>query len=650
MNYQVLCDLIDYNYQDVSDLLIFVDHLNLDNFEIWSTFVDKLLNSLYLIDFYVKLDHNYDQSLFLKIINLCKSNVMIYISDDNIINFVKISVDRKKKYKYVYKCDLKLCENLMIDDNTCFDRMFNILENRVDISVIGLSKYVNFIDDTYKKNIKNLITTNFYKKIGKILNDFIAEFYTSGNYNVIQLLNKPVITPSNYFSIFESFDVKKSSTSSCSKTIINKLLKKGVENDQLPVNSLIIDIVFEIENIPKFVSNGNYISKYDKLIDLHQWISEQVALNKINYDNITPDLFDRLFGIYVYSTNSKIGKIESISDDKTMIEPFTIIACHFQKKHNFINNIIKKYHINSITNLSHTTIIVYSSDDDQDSWISEFIDSLKKELTTNRKNVQFIYDQTNTGWDFGKWSMVLKLYSQEVVKFNWIWLVNDSWFSCRDLSDFLTYYHHKSNIGLISLTDSTEQWYHLQSYCWLLNQQYIQLFLNWNQITHTSYQKITLRSEIEFCQYLLSNGIHISSYYQTSLYSNDNIYANRPKLLKLVCDIKFPIVKLKFFILSIPKITLDLFNSKVKSPSFYKWLNSLDCTPDGFNYQIYLLSVNEHNLQFQDVKKHYFKNINRQLMIDYGENCCYMCESEYYKTLSNFFSVSLIRELKNHII
>ena len=45
--------------------------------------------------------------------------------------------------------------------------------------------------------------------------------------------------------------------------------------------------------------------------------------------------------------------------------------------------------------------------------------------------------------------------------------------------------------------------------------------------------KITLRSEIEFCQYLLSNGIHISSYYQTSLYSNDNIYANRPKLLKI---------------------------------------------------------------------------------------------------------------------
>ena len=106
-----------------------------------------------------------------------------------------------------------------------------------------------------------------------------------------------------------------------------------------------------------------------------------------------------------------------------MIEPFTIIACHFKKKHNFINNIIKKYHINSITNLSHTTIIVYSSDDDQDSWISEFIDSLKK-LTTNRKNVQFIYDQTNTGWDFGKWSMVIKLYSQEVVKFNWFgWLM-----------------------------------------------------------------------------------------------------------------------------------------------------------------------------------------------------------------------------------
>ena len=91
---------------------------------------------------------------------------------------------------------------------------------------------------------------------------------------------------------------KKSSTSSC-QDYYQQIVKKGVENDQLPVNSLIIDIVFEIENIPKFVSNGNYISKYDKLIDLHQWISEQVALNKINYDNITPDLFDRLFGIYV---------------------------------------------------------------------------------------------------------------------------------------------------------------------------------------------------------------------------------------------------------------------------------------------------------------------------------------------------------------
>lgn len=655
VNYQILCDLIDYNCQNISDLLLFVDNLNLDNFEIWSTFVNTLLDSFYLIDFYIKLDHNYDQSLFLKIINLCKSNVILFISDDdnNNFNFVKISIDRKKKYKYVYSCNLKFGDNLMIDDNCCFDRIFKILESRIDMAMIGLPKYVNFIDDMYKKNIKSMITTNFYKKISKILDDFIAEFYTSGNYNVIQLLNKPVVTTNNYFSIFKSFDIKKSSISSCSKSITDRLTKKGINCDQLPSNSLLIDIVFEIENIPKFISNGNYIIKYDKLIGFHNWISGQIISNKINNSQITSEFIDRLLGVYLHTIDSKIGQIElttkSVNSINTtsIIKPFTIIACHFQKKHDFINNIIKKNHINSIVKLSHTTIIVYSCDDNN--WISNYIDNLKTELI-NYTNVKFIYDQTNSGLDFGKWSFAIKSYISEINTFDWIWLVNDSWFSCRDLSDFLTYYHNKHDAGLISLTDSTEQWYHLQSYCWLLNQKQVKLFENWNQITHTSYQKITQRSEIEFCQYLLSNNIPILSYYQTSSKSNDNIYANRTKLLKFVSDSHFPIVKLKFFILSVPNITLGLFNNKIKSVAFYKWLISLDQLPDGFDYNIYTHSINDYNIQPQDIKKHYFKNINRQLMLDYGQQCFYKCEYDYYKIINQIFNSNLIKELRNYVI
>ena len=225
------------------------------------------------------------------------------------------------------------------------------------------------------------------------------------------------------------------------------------------------------------------------------------------------------------------------------IKPVSIIACHF-KSSDSLNNIKKWEHLQHIQSLSQSIIIVYSIDSCLiDNQVE--IDNLFKERL-DQSTITIIYDKENNGLDLSKWLIGLSTIKVEFNLFDWIWLTNDSWFSNRSLSDFFEYYAGRFDLGLIGLTSSLEQKYHIQSYSWLLNGSNIVHFLNWNQYCNLDYQGVIERNEIGFCQNLLSRSIKIDCYFNTIPFCRLNLFSNFKIFEKLVREIKFPINKWRF--------------------------------------------------------------------------------------------------------
>lgn len=536
LEYRTIVDLLDQ--QNSKQLLVTIFNLNPENSYLLMPLIKQLNNSQLTFDIYINLPISNQQQTIaqqtLELINIFPNNLLITVANYQDYQLLKMIVQlskiRQKKYGLLLKIDITKNINL---EGSILNRAINIFNNRQDLSILGLNCIPDFLDNEQQEQLENYfqftINQNPYHLKQQVLIDFIAEYYGRDINDSIKILEHH-IKVNNKFTCFESFDIPvHNSNHNCqnnhnSKTILKQLLSLLKATESLPCSSQLIEKIYQQLNIPMFLE-----------------ISESTIIYRLNsnsliFDNIiekniskSTQFLDRAIAIHLYQNNNWIGYIRS----GQTIKPISIVACHFKDNHP-----LRYQHLKMIQDLSQTTIIVYSSESG--------IDIDLNQLKFDNNNI-FINDQDNNGLDLAKWKIGLTKLNLEPNIFDWIWLTNDSWFSCKNVNDWLDYYAARFDLGLIGLTSSLEGHYHLQSYSWLLNGQYLSRFLNWNQYNQLSYQNIVERNEIGFCQYLLSRSIKIDSYYNWLPFYKLNIFSQHKLLYQLIKQFRFALVKWRFY-------------------------------------------------------------------------------------------------------
>ena len=176
-------------------------------------------------------------------------------------------------------------------------------------------------------------------------------------------------------------------------------------------------------------------------------------------------------------------------------------------------------------------------------------------LTNNREiNNKDILEQLNidinlyenSGYDFGMYYKFLtnnKIYSDKLL------LVNDSMILFNNL-DKIFQSINDEDYDLLSITDSTEVKYHLQSYFWIMNEKVQEEFISYlnlygiiedfNNVIHTY--------EIGFSQYLLDKKYKIKSLYSSVNYSNNLLKNSVIHFINELTKNGLPMIKKKVFL------------------------------------------------------------------------------------------------------
>jgi hypothetical protein len=128
----------------------------------------------------------------------------------------------------------------------------------------------------------------------------------------------------------------------------------------------------------------------------------------------------------------------------------TIMACHTNSKlklDSTVNNL-------SYLSFENNDIVIINSDE------AEYGDQLKASLTSFPSIITIPND---TSCDFGKWVHILKLYGDDISKYDYVVFINDSIVIKSSIKHFFNIMANKS-VELYGYNDSTEIRHHYQSY------------------------------------------------------------------------------------------------------------------------------------------------------------------------------------------
>jgi hypothetical protein len=565
---------LDYG-PEKKDLMISLSGVTDENFHHLAKYLETLKASHYNYDLFVGLTSQEVARinpginlLTINLINLCPNHLLITLSHDDNIPCLHHRIARDRGKSYLYYLVVTSLDgqghledlNTLLNSQAALEKCVNILNNRPDLVLLGPKSRLSFLDNREKESLERFFRLgtagdNLYERKREVLRDFIAEYYDRDIDETVHILEHHV-RANNHFTVFQSFDLKKGHSILGEDVSIREELGDLLKPDEeMPCSTNLIEIIYQKEGVPRFINGSCYLVKHSfwqefHHLDLpektsHEWLSRAMA-------------------IYASRQQCSTGGVQV----GEAIRPTTIIACHFKQDQTLINLEIKRRHLEFVAKASRETIIVHSSEREVpegeiESVLAPFRD---------QPSIRLIEDKENRGLDINKWLAALKGVTFQPDPFHWIWLTNDSWFSCRPLDDWFEYYSQRIDLGLIGLTNNLEGDYHLQSYSWLLNSRWIPSLIEWNQTnSRLNYQKTVRRNEIGFCNNLLSRAIRLESYYNTIRYCPYNLFTNRQRLFRSVESGRFPLVKLRFLTFRVSPEILEQYQRARKGGSFLEW-------------------------------------------------------------------------------
>lgn len=334
------------------------------------------LDLMYIQDFNIKIDFNYENIYFDDTIEIIKFKIINYINS----KFKKIS------YEELY---LFSCLNIEFNDINVYNKLSD--NNKIKITKKKLYEYLSNIYEQYSilellddkevydyddiKNIaENILYINEFKAIGQIANNnfkYIANPFNVNEYNINQrLLSNNIITTNNNTMLFENNITNFTFYICIFQDVLNFFTNKYKQN----YFEYIIKLYFPLLNNENILSLTSYNSKHDTLLtntEKHltskDFIKKNNIVDALHKIDLTTPLINKITGskkinLTIHSYLNYNISLESIFKILNSNEQYPIIKFNPGKKQ---ENLYRIYCVTNNDNkkiplLNQKDIIKYS--------------------------------------------------------------------------------------------------------------------------------------------------------------------------------------------------------------------------------------------------------------------------------------------------